>query len=218
MCSSDLAVEPRFTRRKAALLVICGFFAAFAFLTKGFLAFVVPALAVTVSGSSGARKNVISAASNPCASFANSIPHPDNPAGASTACVCIQTQSPPKPRKNDASASFHRSAIGRFASAAIPPDSSSIPVSTVQTPSGRAGGVTGIAGELLRWGWMPLVSCGCMSVALANHVVEFAYPLADVLTKVPFFGGNYPLALTFTVIFGAVAVVSVIAAFMKHEK
>lgn len=81
-----------------------------------------------------------------------------------------------------------------------------------------AGGVTGIAGELLRWGWMPLVSCGCMSVALANHVVEFAYPLADVLTKVPFFGGNYPLALTFTVIFGAVAVVSVIAAFMKHEK
>ena len=75
-----------------------------------------------------------------------------------------------------------------------------------------------VAGELLRWGWMPLVSCGCMSVALANHVVEFAYPLADVLTKVPFFGGNYPLALTFTVIFGAVAVVSVIAAFMKHEK
>lgn len=81
-----------------------------------------------------------------------------------------------------------------------------------------AGGLTGIAGELLRWGWVPLVSCGCMSVALANHVVEFAYPLADVLTKVPFFGGNYPLALTFTVIFGAVAVVSVIAAFMKHER
>lgn len=81
-----------------------------------------------------------------------------------------------------------------------------------------AGGLTGIAGELLHWGWVPLVSCGCMSVALANHVVEFAYPLADVLTKVPFFGGNYPLALTFTVIFGAVVVVSVIAAFMKHEK
>lgn len=47
-CTAFLAaVEPRFTRRKAALLVICGFFAAFAFLTKGFLAFVVPALAVT---------------------------------------------------------------------------------------------------------------------------------------------------------------------------
>ena len=81
-----------------------------------------------------------------------------------------------------------------------------------------AGGLAGIAGELLHWGWMPLVSCGCMSVALANHSVEFAYPLADVLTKVPFFGGNYPLALTFTVIFGAVTVLSVIATFMKHDK
>lgn len=81
-----------------------------------------------------------------------------------------------------------------------------------------AGGLTGIAGELLRWGWMPLVSCACMSVALANHAVEFAYPLADVLTKVPFFGGNYPLALTFTVIFGVITVLSVVAAFMKHDK
>lgn len=81
-----------------------------------------------------------------------------------------------------------------------------------------AGGLTGIAGELLRWGWMPLVSCACLSVALANHAVEFAYPLADVLTKVPFFGGNYPLALTFTVIFGVIAVLSVVTAFMKHEK
>lgn len=81
-----------------------------------------------------------------------------------------------------------------------------------------AGGLTGIAGELLRWGWMPLVSCACLSVALANHAVEFAYPLADVLTKVPFFGGNYPLALTFTVIFGVITVLSVVTAFMKHEK
>ena len=40
------AVEPRFSRRKFALLVICGVFAALAFLTKGFLAFVVPALAM----------------------------------------------------------------------------------------------------------------------------------------------------------------------------
>lgn len=81
-----------------------------------------------------------------------------------------------------------------------------------------AGGLTGIAGELLRWGWMPLVSCACLSVALANHAVEFAYPLADVLTKVPFFGGNYPLALTFTVIFGVITVLSVVTAFMKHDK
>lgn len=81
-----------------------------------------------------------------------------------------------------------------------------------------AGGLIATAGELTRMKWIPLASCACFSLALANHAVEFAYPLADVLTKVPFFGGNYPLALTFTVIFGAVTVLSVIAAFMKHDK
>lgn len=46
-CTAFLAaMEPRFTRRKFALLVICGLFAACAFLTKGFLAFVVPGLAM----------------------------------------------------------------------------------------------------------------------------------------------------------------------------
>ena len=46
-CTAFLAaMEPCFNRRKFALLVICGLFAAFAFLTKGFLAFVVPALAM----------------------------------------------------------------------------------------------------------------------------------------------------------------------------
>lgn len=81
-----------------------------------------------------------------------------------------------------------------------------------------AGGLIATAGELTRMKWIPLASCACFSLALANHAVEFAYPLADVLTKVPFFGGNYPLALTFTVIFGAVTALSVIAAFMKHDK
>lgn len=80
-----------------------------------------------------------------------------------------------------------------------------------------AGGLIATAGELTRMKWIPLVSCACFSLALANHAVEFAYPLADVLTKVPFFGGNYPLALTFTVIFGVIALASITAAFMKHE-
>ncbi|MBS1369329.1 MAG: phospholipid carrier-dependent glycosyltransferase [Lentisphaeria bacterium] len=39
-------MEPKFNRRKVALLVICGVFAALAFMTKGFLAFVVPGLAM----------------------------------------------------------------------------------------------------------------------------------------------------------------------------
>lgn len=46
-CTAFLAaMEPRFNRRKFALLVICGLFAALAFMTKGFLAFVVPGLAM----------------------------------------------------------------------------------------------------------------------------------------------------------------------------
>ena len=80
-----------------------------------------------------------------------------------------------------------------------------------------AGGLIATAGELTRMKWIPLASCACFSLALANHAVEFAYPLADVLTKVPFFGGNYPLALTFTIIYGVIALASVTAAFMKHE-
>ena len=80
-----------------------------------------------------------------------------------------------------------------------------------------AGGLIATAGELTRMKWIPLSSCACFSLALANHAVEFAYPLADVLTKVPFFGGNYPLALAFTIIFGVIALASVTAAFMKHE-
>ena len=80
-----------------------------------------------------------------------------------------------------------------------------------------AGGLIATAGELTRMKWIPLASCACFSLALANHAVEFAYPLADVLTKVPFFGGNYQLALTFTIIFGVIALASVTAAFMKHE-
>lgn len=80
-----------------------------------------------------------------------------------------------------------------------------------------AGGLIATAGELTRMKWIPLASCACFSLALANHAVEFAYPLADVLTKVPFFGGNYPLALAFTIIFGVIVLASVTAAFVKHE-
>lgn len=40
------AVEPCFNRRKALLLVLCGVFTALAFLTKGFIAFAVPGLAM----------------------------------------------------------------------------------------------------------------------------------------------------------------------------
>lgn len=39
-------LEPRLTRRKLLLLILCGIFAGLAFMTKGFIAFAVPALAL----------------------------------------------------------------------------------------------------------------------------------------------------------------------------
>jgi hypothetical protein len=78
-------------------------------------------------------------------------------------------------------------------------------------------GIVGIVTELFRFRFGPLVTVSLMGVALANHLVESAYPLADVLTGVPFFGGNFTLALIFAIIFGVTVIVSVIAAFMEHN-
>lgn len=79
------------------------------------------------------------------------------------------------------------------------------------------GAVITLAGETLRLPFTPILGGACFSVALANHLVETAYPLADVLTGVPFFGGNPTLAIAFSVVFGAAAVLNVIAAFMAHR-
>ena len=81
-----------------------------------------------------------------------------------------------------------------------------------------AGGLAGIATEALRLRFGPLVAVACFSLAFANHLVESAYPLADVLTGVPFFGGNFTLALIFAIIFGVATVCTVVAAFMEHNK
>ena len=81
-----------------------------------------------------------------------------------------------------------------------------------------AGAVIGLGTEALRLRLGPILAGVCFSLAFANHLVEFAYPLADVLTGVPFFGGNYPLALTFAIVFGLVAVCQVVSAFMEHNK
>ncbi len=80
-----------------------------------------------------------------------------------------------------------------------------------------AGGAVGVVTETLRLRYGPLVTVACFGVAFANHLVESAYPLADVLTGVPFFGGNFTLALIFAIIFGVVTVCTVVAAFMEHN-
>ena len=51
-----------------------------------------------------------------------------------------------------------------------------------------------------------------------NFQAQYAKrPLADVLTGVPFFGGNFTLALIFAILFGLVAVCQVVSAFMEHN-
>lgn len=80
------------------------------------------------------------------------------------------------------------------------------------------GGILGLVTEVFRLRFGPLVAAGCLGVGFANHLVETAYPLADVLTGVPFFGGNFTLALIFAIIFGIAAILTVAAAFMEHNK
>lgn len=80
------------------------------------------------------------------------------------------------------------------------------------------GAVITLAGEGLRLPFTPILGGACFAVALANHLVETAYPLADVLTGVPFFGGNPALAIAFSVVFGLAAVLNVIGAFLPHRK
>ncbi len=80
------------------------------------------------------------------------------------------------------------------------------------------GAVLSFIGEAARIRFIPIVVAICYSAALANHLVETAYPLADVLTKVPFFGGNPTLAIAFSIVFLIVAVAQVIASFMEHNK
>ena len=80
------------------------------------------------------------------------------------------------------------------------------------------GAVIACGGELLRLRFAPVLAGVCFAVALANHLVETAYPLADVLTKVPFFGGNPTLAIVFSVIFAVAALLNAVSAFMEHNK
>lgn len=80
------------------------------------------------------------------------------------------------------------------------------------------GAVITLAGETLRLPFTPILGGACFAVGLANHLVETAYPLADVLTGVPFFGGNPTLAIAFSVVFGLAAVLNVAGAFMAHRK
>jgi|GEM_PF-1462726 len=79
------------------------------------------------------------------------------------------------------------------------------------------GAVLSLVGELSGLEFLVLPVTACYGVALAKHLVETAYPLADVFTKVPFFGGNPTIAVAFAIIIAAIAILEVVSAFMKHK-
>jgi len=79
------------------------------------------------------------------------------------------------------------------------------------------GAAVSLCGELFRIRIVPIAAAALYGVALANHLVETAYPLADVLTRVPFFGGNPTLAIAFAAVFLIVAIVHTVGAFMEHN-
>ena len=81
-----------------------------------------------------------------------------------------------------------------------------------------AGGLIALGGETLRLRFVPIVAGACYAIGLARHLVETAYPLADVLTKVPFFGGDPTLAVTFAAVFGLAALIHVVSSFMEHNQ
>ena len=79
------------------------------------------------------------------------------------------------------------------------------------------GALISIGGEILRLRFVPILTAVAYGLGLAMHCVETAYPLADVLTKVPFFGGNPTLAIVFAIVFAITAVIHTAAAFMEHN-
>lgn len=80
------------------------------------------------------------------------------------------------------------------------------------------GAVVTVLGEWFDFPFTPILGGACFAVAFAKHMEATAYPLADVLTGVPFFGGNATLAIAFAAVFGVAAVLNVVAAFMDHRK
>ncbi len=80
------------------------------------------------------------------------------------------------------------------------------------------GAVVTVLGEWFEFPFTPILGGACFAVAFAKHMEATAYPLADVLTGVPFFGGNATLAIAFAAVFGVAALLNIVAAFMDHRK
>ena len=79
------------------------------------------------------------------------------------------------------------------------------------------GGLVILVGELFKIDFVIMAGPILIAVGLANHSVEAAYPIADILTGVAFFGGNQQFAILFIILFGVAFLVGAISIFFEHN-
>lgn len=79
------------------------------------------------------------------------------------------------------------------------------------------GAAVSLFGELFRLHFAPIAAAVLYGIGLALHLVEAAFPLADLLTGVRFYGGNIALAIAFSVVFLLAVLLHILGAFCKHE-
>ena len=80
------------------------------------------------------------------------------------------------------------------------------------------GGLVILVGELFRKDFISMAGPIFISVALAKHSVEAAYPIADMGTGVVFFGGNQTFAILFIILIGVIFLAALVSVFLKHNK
>lgn len=80
------------------------------------------------------------------------------------------------------------------------------------------GGLVILVGELFRKEFISMAGPIFISVALAKHSVEAAYPIADMGTGVVFFGGNQTFAILFIILIGVIFLAALVSVFLKHNK
>lgn len=79
------------------------------------------------------------------------------------------------------------------------------------------GALTAVGAEIADCKFGPLVPSVLFAVAVGLHFQLAAYPFADALTGVPFFGGSPAAALVFGIVFAVAALANIVAAFTDHR-
>lgn len=80
-----------------------------------------------------------------------------------------------------------------------------------------AGAAVSVLGEVMRLHFSPIVVGVFFGIGFAQHFVQAAYPIADVMTNVRFFGGSAILAIVFLIVFGAAVMLHIVGTFFEHN-